>query len=110
MFDNVKIGNRAEISLERDGSKINSYTTRVEIIDSENEVFLSFPVSAGQYVKLPKINEYQIVFYTDLGLYRFRAGVEKYVKIDGLPYIKVNILDEGRKVQRREFFRYEYLK
>lgn len=110
MFDNLKIGNRAEISLERDGTKINSYTTKLEIIESEKDLFLGFPVSAGQYVKLPKINDYDIVFFTDIGLYKFRAGVEKYVKIDGLPYIKVNLLDEGKKVQRREFFRYEYLR
>ncbi len=108
MLDNLKIGNRVEISLERDGKKINSYKTRLEVIDSNNEMFLSFPMVAGQYVKIPKLNKYDLIFYTDIGLYSFKGEVEKYVKIDGLPYIKINLLDEGKKVQRREYFRYEY--
>ncbi len=108
MLDNLKIGNRVEISLERDGSKINSYKTRLEIIDSNNEMFLSFPMVAGQYVKIPKLDNYIFVFYTDIGLFAFKGAVEKYVKIDGLPYVKINLLDKGKKVQRREFFRYEY--
>ncbi len=110
MFENIKIGNRAEISLERGGKRINTYTTKVEIIDSKDEVFIGFPVSLGQYVKLPKIKSYTIIFYTDLGLFEFKAGVEKYVKIDGLPFIKIQLLDDGVKVQRREYFRYECLK
>ncbi len=108
MLDNLKIGNRVEISLNRDGKKINSYKTRLEIIDSNNEIFLSFPMVAGQYVKIPKLNKYDLIFYTDIGLFSFKGEVEKYVKIDGLPYIKVNLLTEGKKVQRREFFRYNY--
>ncbi len=110
MFNYIKIGNRAEISLERDGTKIKTYSTKVELIESKDSIFFSFPMSNGQYVKLPKIKEYVINFYTETGIFQFKASVDKYVKIEGLPFIKVSLLSEGKKVQRREFFRYEYFK
>ncbi|MFV0504046.1 MAG: flagellar brake protein [Lachnospirales bacterium] len=108
LYKKIKPGNMVEIALKLDddnSSKV--YVTKVENVESEEEVYVNVPFSMGQLVKLPISENYTMLFIdASKSMHRFDAAIREYADIDGFKYMKVALLSEGKRVQRREYYRY----
>lgn len=108
MKNNIKIGDFLEISIKNENKIIRTYKSRVEEIDSETgNIMIQIPTVQGQLVKLPSGDNYTILFFTENGLIRFDAKLVRYAKVDDTNVISMVLLDNGKKVQRRQYFRYD---
>lgn len=106
LLDTVSIGDRLEISLNRDGGLDKSYVSQVEEIIDESELLIHMPISYGQLVRLSLSSNYSLLFFTERGMTRYDAKIIEYTKENGLNFMRVKLLNEGERIQRREFFRY----
>jgi len=108
LFNFIKIGDRIEIKLAgREHAR--SYISQVEEIMDDGTLLIHVPISYGQLVKLPVTGRYQMLFFTDKGKITFLTVINEYIKEDLLNFMSVTVLDEGERVQLREFFRYNCL-
>jgi len=102
----IKMGDRVEI-MPRDNRAGKSYSSKVEQVVDENSVELHVPISYGYLVKLPLDTPYAFLFYTDNGMMRAEAVIESYFAEDGFQMMRIKMITEAQKYQRREFFRFE---
>ena len=109
LFNTIKIGDRLEITILKDHKTNKSYVSQVEDVIDENEVMIHVPISYGQLVKLSTREEYSILFFTEKGMARFDAEITEYVKENEFNFMKVKLLTDGERIQRREFFRFNCL-
>lgn len=100
-IDGIKTGDRLEIT-----SAGKAYVSVVEAAGENGELTVHMPIEYGKLVKLQKNEEYSVLFFTEKGMLRFTAAVSDYEKADGFNFIKLNLLSEGERVQRRSFFRF----
>lgn len=108
-YNNIKSGDIVEISLKLDdGQYSKSYSSKVETVNNENTVLIQVPFSEGRLIKLPISDKYSMLFLTEDGMFRFDVSINSYTIIDGFRYISCTLLSSGRKIQRRQYFRYDY--
>lgn len=106
--EDLSIGNRVEILLDRDNDKnTKNYISVVEDIYDSEYVLMHMPISYGKLVKLPLETMYAFVFITEKGRYKFKAKIVKYITKDSFYFMVVQLCSLGERLQRREFFRYE---
>jgi c-di-GMP-binding flagellar brake protein YcgR len=103
---NIKMGDRVEI-MPRDNKPGKSYASKVEQVVDDNTVELHVPISYGYLVKLPLDTPYAFLFYLDNGMMRAEAEIESYFTEDGFQMMRVRLITETKKYQRREYFRFE---
>lgn len=109
LYNNINTGDTVEISLKlEEGKSSKTYSTKVETINGKDEILLHVPYSQGQLIKLPLSNKYTMLFITKNGMFRFDASISGYTTIDNFRYIICSLLSDGRKIQRRQYFRYNY--
>lgn len=109
MFNNIKIGDRLEISLLKDRKIGKVHVSQVEEILSNNNLLIHMPISYGQLVKLSTKERYGMLFFTDRGMINFEAEITGFKKEAEFSYMVVHIISEGERMQRREFFRFSSL-
>lgn len=109
MFNNIKIGDRLEITLLRDRKIGKVHVSQVEEIMPNNMLLVHMPISYGQLVKLPTKERYGMLFFTDKGMINFEAEIVGFKKEAEFSYMVVHTLTEGERMQRREFFRFSSL-
>jgi len=104
-----KMESGRRIQIQQPGDAINEgFMCKIEVfIDETNEVLIHAPVSRGRLVDLPKFVSYALQVHADNAIYRFRAKVVEYLKLDGFDMVKFKVLDEGEKTQRRDAFRFD---
>jgi len=107
-YNNIKIGDRLEITLLRDKMG-KSYVSQVEEVLGEDEVVVHVPISYGQLVKLSSREKYNMLFFTEKGMVEFDAEITEYTKESEFNFMHIKLLSEGRRIQRREFFRFTCL-
>lgn len=109
MLSNIKIGDRLEISLLKDRKVGKVHVSQVEEVLPNNSLLLHVPISYGQLVKLSTKERYNMLFFTDKGMINFEAEITGFKKDGEFNYMIVNVLSEGERMQRREFFRFSAL-
>lgn len=105
-LEQISIGSRVEISLEKNGETVKTYTSLVEDIYGNNKVLIYMPISYGKLVKLPVNEIYTFVFITDKRMFKYNGKITKYININKFNFMIIELLSEGEKIQRREFFRF----
>lgn len=100
----LKIGTKIEIS------KLNSesdffHTSKLEEFISNQEIIILVPISKGALIKLPKNSKYTIIFKTTNGLFKNTMQIDDYLLKDGIPLLKIKLLEPTIKIQRRDCFR-----
>ncbi len=88
------------------GQPERTYTTKIYDILSEDRVEILMPIEATKLILLPVDGEYEIFFYTELGLYECVGRVVDRYKSNNVYIVLVELETNLRKYQRREFYRY----
>ena len=102
----IKMGDRVEI-VPHDRKNAESYASKVEQVIDESIAELHVPISYGNLIELPLNTPHVFTFYTDNGMMRTDAVIEKFFVVDGFKMMRIKMLNEAQKYQRREFFRFE---
>ncbi|MCL1884548.1 MAG: PilZ domain-containing protein [Defluviitaleaceae bacterium] len=102
----LKSGARVQIQRPTDGPN-DGYTCKVEVLLPESRVVLVHaPVEQNKPVYLKIGGNLTLRLLTDGAIYRFNVLMMSYGDVDGFDVVKLRILDEGEKIQRRSAFRF----
>ena len=101
LHEEIKTGDRLEIS--SDGK---AYVSVVEEVLEQDGLTVHMPIEYGRLVRLQKDIQYSVLFFTEKGMLKFTASVSDYEKTDGFNLIKLELISEGERMQRRAFFRF----
>lgn len=100
----IRLGNRVQIKIENIW-----YNTIIERISDESCFYISSPISKQMRV-LPETNNiYQVSMVSSNGLYEFDVLVLQADISDNIMLIKLQIVSEIRKLQRRNAYRVEVM-
>lgn len=83
-----------------------TYRTKVHEILSEDTLEIVMPMEKTKLVLLPVDTEYDLIFYTDNGLYQCFAQITDRYKSNNVYIIVAELTSNLRKYQRREFYRF----
>lgn len=78
-------------------------------ITVKGDVVIHMPSRQGKVVMLPSTVEYDIFIYTNVGIYQFIGKIVKQGKLETFPVYVIHPITELKKIQRREFYRFECL-
>lgn len=107
--DNIKVGDRLEISQKNDDQNAKSYVSQVEHVLDKKQLVIHMPISYGQLIKLKMNQMYSMIFFTEKGIVKFDTAIIKFTQENNLNFILIKLVSEGVKIQRREFFRFTCL-
>lgn len=110
----IKEGDRVELTqvggkviLAEDGSEIHKqYYTKISAITSEDTLELLMPMEKTKLILLPIDAEYNVVVYTEGGLFQCFARVIDRYKADGMFFLAIELTSNLRRYQRREYYRF----
>jgi len=106
MIKEVSLGDKIEITLRRDKSRITVYMSQVMDINAEeNTVVCSLPILGRKLIKLPLGSAYHFLFFTSGGMTRYDVSVLEIFNEDKLHLMRVKLESVGEKEQRRGHFR-----
>ncbi len=103
--DQVKTGDFCEIHLIKGPEEIRTYQSRVELIESNDLIFVYIPTFKTKLVKLPLEGKYEVLFKNEKVIFKYKMQITGYAKLDGELYMKIKLTSEGEKVQRRKYYR-----
>ncbi len=79
-------------------------------VRSNTELVLSHPISEGQLYTMSKHSQYYFRFFIENnGMYLFKGILKEKIQFDNLPSVVIEMASDIKKVQRRKFFRVNYL-
>ncbi len=110
----IKEGDRVELTpvegkirLADDGTELSkTYSTKISDITSDDTLELLMPMEKTKLILLPIDAEYNVVVYTDAGLYQCFAKVIDRYKSEGMFFLAIELTSNLRRYQRREYFRF----
>lgn len=105
----VGLGNRIELrAVERkeEEEQQRVYESQVYDILSEDSMEITMPMEHTKLILLPVDGEYDMVFYTDNGLYQCFARVVDRYKTNNVYILRMELTSNLRKYQRREYYRF----
>ena len=82
------------------------YNSSVQEILSEDTLKITMPMEKTKLILLPVYSEYDLVFFTDAGLYQCFARIIDRYKSNNVYILVVELTSNLRKYQRREFYRF----
>lgn len=109
----ISIGNKIDMEILIDGEPVvekekrRSLICKVMDFPERNVIRISMPFFEGRIVPLSVGDQYHMNFFTDKGIYASRFVVVKRLKEGNLFLADMEIQESLKKVQRREFFRYD---
>lgn len=101
----IRTGDFCEIHLKKSADEIRTYQSRVELVESNDLIFVYIPTFKTKMVKLPLDAKYEILFKNDKSIYKYKMEILGYAKLDGELYMKIKLTSDGEKVQRRRYYR-----
>ncbi len=109
----IREGDRIELTpvegrarLTDDGEGPKTYATKISEITSEDTIEVLMPMEKTKLILLPVDAEYNVVVYTEAGLYQCFAKVIDRYKSEGMFFLAMELTSNLRKYQRREFYRF----
>lgn len=91
---------------DKNKEKLKVYKSQVVDFMDNGNLLLSMPTEGGRLVLLPLGIRFEIVFFSNGGMYRTIGVIKERYKKDNMYIIEVELKSELEKFQRREFFRY----
>ncbi len=92
--------------LNEDAKEERTYQSKVFDILSEDRMEILMPVEQTKLILLPVDAEYEMYFYTELGLYECIGRIIDRYKSNNVYILLVELETNLRKYQRREYYRY----
>jgi len=111
MFDDIlKIGNKIELDkinkLSGNAQKGDIYVSQIlDLDEKKQEITAAMPIMQGHIVPLEVGQELNVYFYSDKGIYKNKCKVIFRGKQDDVYIMKLTMLSEMKKFQRRQFYR-----
>lgn len=100
-------GNKVEIgTLEWDKESPRSYESRIYDILSESQMEVMMPMEKTRLILLPVDQEYNLVVYSENGLFQCLAKVIDRYKSNQAYILVMEMTSNLRKYQRREYYRF----
>jgi len=105
-LEQLKSGARVQIQRPSDGPT-SGFLCKIEVyLPETRELVVHAPVERNRPVDLKAGGNFTIRLMTDNAIYRFKAILMEYGDVDGFDVLKIRILDDGEKIQRRSAFRF----
>lgn len=112
-LDIIQLGDKVEMRIAQQAEKKDKTgeapkvhkSQVVDILDNGN-ILLSIPIEGGHLVLLSLGIRFEIVFYSNGGLYRAIGIIKERYKRENMYILEVELKSQIEKFQRREFFRY----
>ena len=101
----IRPGNKLNIK-QLDAKIEKEYYSKLLDIKEEGIISIAMPIEKNKIVLLDIGSCYQVTFYTEKGLYTCRTEVIQHYKIKNIYIAELRVLNEAKKIQRREFFRF----
>ncbi|MCL2572985.1 MAG: PilZ domain-containing protein [Defluviitaleaceae bacterium] len=106
-FSVIEVGDKVEIATRAASTDISCKSKIVNVLDAEEKkLALYVPSYGGKPFRMLSGEEYSLVVHTRDSLIKFSCSFEGYIKQEENYFVVIKILDEGIKLQRREFFRF----
>lgn len=90
----------------KDNPENKTYTSKVYDVMSEDQIEVLMPTEQQKLILLPVDGEFQLMFYTDNGLYECVGKIIERYKSNNVYILLIEIETNLRKYQRREYYRY----
>lgn len=82
------------------------YSSKIYDVLSQERLEILMPYEQRKLILLPVNSEYNVLFYTDSGIYECQARVVDRYKSNNVFILVVELLTSLKKHQRREYYRY----
>lgn len=106
IFPGDRIELQAVSRVKKDDEEKKVYTSRVYDVLSDDRLEIIMPMEKTKLILLPIDGEYDVCFYTSLGLYQcFTRIIDRY-KSNNVYVLVLELTSNLRKHQRRNYFRY----
>ena len=106
-FEMIRIGDKVEVKGEDIRVSVAYPSKVVGILNAAEQVLsIYIPALGGQNLNMQLDKDYSVLIYTGQSLIKFRGVFEGYFKEDMNYFAAMRLLDEGVRMQRREFFRF----
>lgn len=106
--DAIKPGDK--LNIRRLGDKATTeYSSKLLDVKENGVLCIAMPIVKNQLILMDLACKYRITFYTKKGLYACDAEVIKRYKVNSLYVAELSMVSEIKKIQRREFFRFQCL-
>ncbi|MBR1700994.1 MAG: flagellar brake protein [Lachnospiraceae bacterium] len=107
----ITLGDRIELTAvgrvklsEEEERKV--YQSKVYEILTDDTLEITMPMEKTKLILLPVDGEYDMIFYTDTGLYQCFARIVDRYKSNNVYILRVELTSNLRKYQRREYYRF----
>ena len=105
----ISVGNKIEINIIKDRNIRNdeekvTYVSQILDFDGE-QIVAALPIREGHLVTLEVNSNLECYFYTGSGIYKAHAHITSRYKQGNLYMMNLELKDELKKFQRRQFFR-----
>lgn len=102
--DRIELEKLAPMSLVEPAKKIAFVSEIYEILD-EDTLAIAMPIFEGKVVPLGVGTRYEACFYTSKGMYQTRIIVKQRYKEGSFFVLHVQVMEQLKKIQRRQYFR-----
>lgn len=110
LSDYIIPGNRIELQPFSTGyinsGDRKSYASKIYDILSEEKIDVMMPMEKGQLQLLPVDGTYNIVFYSDKGLFQSSGRVADRYRSNNMYILTIELTSPLSKLQRREYYRF----
>ena len=105
----ISVGNKIEINIIKDRNVRNdeekvTYVSQILDFDGE-QIVAALPIREGHLVTLEVNSNLECYFYTGSGIYKANAHITSRYKQGNLYMMNLELKDEPKKFQRRQFYR-----
>lgn len=105
----ISVGDRIEINVIKDRNVSNdeekvTYVSQILDFDGE-QISAALPMREGHLITLEVNSNLECYFYTASGIYKAHAHITSRYKKENLYMMNLELKDELKKFQRRQFFR-----
>ncbi len=112
MTELIKPGDRVILhfesqSLSNEESEGKDYFTKIYDIENDEDILLFMPMEKTRLILLPVGAEYEASFFGSKSIYGAKVRIAERYKQDSMFLLKLELITDLAKQQRREFFRYD---
>jgi c-di-GMP-binding flagellar brake protein YcgR len=105
-IEQLKAGTKVRVLLQEESVADGYLCKIIKLIPEKRQVFIHAPVENDKTVELEAGTELVIKLMTDNASYNFKASLMAYTEINGYDIVRLQIVNDGEKVQRRSAFRF----